>query len=77
MYVYIQSDPELWTVGFYTPTDEWKPESDHSIQEEAANRVAFLNGNNHQKQIDEIHDELAEMGARMDNIMINADVVDY
>lgn len=45
MYVYIQSEPGLWTVGFYDPTNNWQPESDHDNKEDAANRVAFLNGN--------------------------------
>lgn len=44
MYVYIQSEPGLFTVGFYAPTGKWIPESDHNEKEEAAKRVAFLNG---------------------------------
>lgn len=44
MYVYIQSEPNLWTVGFYSPVGDWNPDSDHDIREEAAKRVAFLNG---------------------------------
>jgi hypothetical protein len=44
MYVYIKSQPELWTVGFYKPDGKWEPESDHSDAEEAAERVAWLNG---------------------------------
>lgn len=52
MYVYIQSDRweekgyvhYLYTVGFYDPKGEWHPESDHSTTEEAAERVAWLNG---------------------------------
>jgi hypothetical protein len=47
MYVYIRSEPGLWTVGFYTPDDKWNPESDHNSSEEAAKRVAWLNGNFH------------------------------
>ena len=27
-YVYIRSEPGLWTVGFYKPDGTWKPESD-------------------------------------------------
>ncbi len=46
MYVYIQSEPGLYTVGFYDPKGEWHPESDHQDREEAAKRVAFLNGGN-------------------------------
>jgi hypothetical protein len=29
MYVYIQSEPGLYTVGFYRPNGKWEPESDH------------------------------------------------
>lgn len=44
MYVYIQSEPGLWTVGFYLPNGDWYPESDHASPEEAARRVHYLNG---------------------------------
>jgi hypothetical protein len=47
-YVYIESDQgdgyRLYTVGFYDPTGKWQPESDHATREEAAARVAYLNG---------------------------------
>lgn len=44
MYVYIKTERSLWTVGFYDPAGKWQAESDHSSSEEAANRVAWLNG---------------------------------
>lgn len=44
MYVYINSEPGLWTVGFYAPNGQWHSESDHNDREEAAKRVAWLNG---------------------------------
>jgi len=44
MYVYIKSEPGLYTVGFYRPGGEWNPESDYNDREEAAKRVNFLNG---------------------------------
>lgn len=45
MYVYINSEPcELWTVGFYKPDGTWEPESDHTVESEAADRVIELNG---------------------------------
>lgn len=45
MYVYIQSEPQLWTVGHYDPnTKKWIPESDHPSKSEAADRVHYLNG---------------------------------
>jgi hypothetical protein len=43
-YVYIRSEPQLWTVGFYAPDGKWHPESDHGSSEEAAERVVLLNG---------------------------------
>lgn len=44
MYVYKSFEPDLWTVGFYRPDGKWEPESDHDDREEAAKRVAWLNG---------------------------------
>lgn len=49
MYVYRQSTfpgEQLWTVGFYDPDGRWHPESDHESPDEAAKRVAYLNGAN-------------------------------
>jgi hypothetical protein len=47
-YVYIETESGLYTVGFYDPTGKWHPESDHSEQEEAAQRVHYLNGGNNE-----------------------------
>jgi hypothetical protein len=44
MWVYIRSEPGLWTVGFYSPDGAWHPDSDHDSTEKAAARVHFLNG---------------------------------
>lgn len=44
MYVYIMSEPGLLTVGFYDPNGKWHADSDHNTREEAAARVAYLNG---------------------------------
>lgn len=43
-YVYIKSEPCLWTVGFYLPNGKWEPESDWDNPEDAAARVHYLNG---------------------------------
>jgi len=43
-YVYIRSEPGLYTVGFYSPDGEWHPESDYCSSDEAARRVHYLNG---------------------------------
>lgn len=44
MYVYMQSEPGLWTVGFFDPSGKWHAESDHNSESEAAERVHYLNG---------------------------------
>jgi len=44
MYVYIQPEQHLWTVGFYSPDGKWHPDSDHTEKQCAANRVHWLNG---------------------------------
>ena len=43
-WVYIKSEPALWTVGFYRPDGTWEPESDHPTSQAAAARTAWLNG---------------------------------
>jgi hypothetical protein len=43
-WVYMRSEPTLWTVGFYRPDGTWEPESDHGSPAEAATRVRWLNG---------------------------------
>lgn len=44
MYVYIQTEKTLWTVGFYAPDGKWHSESDHGNKNDAAERVHWLNG---------------------------------
>lgn len=43
-YVYIRSEPRLWTVGHYDMAGTWQPESDHGTAHDAATRVHWLNG---------------------------------
>ncbi len=43
-YTYIRSEQGLWTVGGYDPAGRWQPESDHDSPQDAAARVAWLNG---------------------------------
>ena len=43
-WVYVQSEPGLWTVGFYAPDGRWHSDSDWDNREDAAKRVSFLNG---------------------------------
>ena len=49
-YVYIKSEPNLRTVGFYKPDGPWEPESDHDNPDSAATRVAWLNGSEKEKE---------------------------
>jgi len=53
MYVYIQSEPGLFTVGFYGPDGRWHPDSDCDNREEAAKRIHYLNGGELQSEIAE------------------------
>jgi hypothetical protein len=48
-YVYIHSEPGLWTAGFYRPGGVWEPESDHESEAKAAARVHWLNGGSNEK----------------------------
>lgn len=43
-YVYLKSEPGLWTVGFYAPNGTWRSESDHVSPDDAAKRCNWLNG---------------------------------
>ena len=46
MYVYIQSEPGLFTVGFYSPDGRWHTDDDFVDRDEARRRVHYLNGGN-------------------------------
>lgn len=43
-WVYLRSEPGLWTVGFYTPSGQWHTDSDHDNRDDARARVHYLNG---------------------------------
>ena len=44
MWVYINSEPGLWTVGFYSPDGKWHTDADYGDRDKARERVAWLNG---------------------------------
>lgn len=44
MWVYQHTESQLWTVGYYDPQDKWITEGDYDSQRDAAERVAWLNG---------------------------------
>jgi hypothetical protein len=43
-WIYVQTEPQLYTVGFYTPDGKWITDSDWSSRDEARERVHYLNG---------------------------------
>lgn len=45
-WVYIQSESQLFTVGFFTPDGTWHTDSDWGRRDEASIRVHYLNGGN-------------------------------
>ncbi len=47
-WVYLKSEPNLYTVGFFDPNGKWNTDSDHETKEEAAKRVSYLNGRGNQ-----------------------------
>lgn len=44
VWVYISSEPGLWTVGFYRPDGKRESESDHQSRKNVAHRARRLNG---------------------------------
>lgn len=44
MYVYIKTEPDLYTVGFYSPNGFWHADKDCDNKTEAAERIHYLNG---------------------------------
>ena len=78
MYVYIQSEtsPDLFTVGFYHPDDnKWEPDSDHPTRDEAANRVAYLNGETPPDYTDVIYEELKRWQRSLSGCITNDDIM--
>jgi hypothetical protein len=59
-YVFIKSEPQLWTVGFYKPDGTWESESDWESSGGAAERVSYLNGGKHLQDIIERLERLEE-----------------
>lgn len=46
MWVYRQTLPDQWLVGFYSPDGSWHEDVPYTTREEAAARVRYLNGGN-------------------------------
>lgn len=68
MYVYIKTDRQLWTVGFYDPTGKYQTDSDHEDREEAAKRVMRLNGGNELTKVQQAAPDLLEVCKAMEKL---------
>jgi hypothetical protein len=83
-YVYVQSEKptpdspfSLWTVGHYDPEGNWHAESDHEVAEEAAQRVAWLNGEGANKnRADHLYAALTRMLRMHDALMAECNLAD-
>jgi hypothetical protein len=43
-FIYIKTEPQLWTTGHYDPDGRFHPDDDFGSPDEAADRCAYLNG---------------------------------
>ena len=59
MWVYIQTEPGLYTVGFYNPSGDFITDDDFNCRSKARERVNYLNGG--EKEILEQFDVLEEI----------------
>jgi hypothetical protein len=63
MYVYKETEKGLYTVGFYDPSGNWHPESDHDSKKKAGDRVRYLNGGkDNEKTMEKIKGDCAICG---------------
>lgn len=67
-WIYQQTEPGLFTVGFYTPGGEWKTDSDFNDRNVAADRVHYLNGGSDQQEAADIE----PMDEELKKITLNA-----
>jgi hypothetical protein len=75
-YVYIITEPGLWTVGHYSPDGRWHPDSDFGNRDEARERVHWLNGGNPPTQ--DVFDDTVDCPLCADRfgIILGTDVTD-
>lgn len=68
MWVYVRTEPNLLTVGFFSPDGELHTDSDHGSKEEAAERVHYLNGGSKvvEKVIEKVIEKMEHMQDELD-----------
>ena len=72
-YVYQRTEPSLYTVGYYDPSGQWHPDSDHDDRDKVGERVHYLNGgfelDSMMKAISTQNGIITELTTKMTNIM--------
>ena len=54
MWIYIRSEPGVFTVGFYGPDGKFHADSDHISSDKAAARIHYLNGGEKEPELEPI-----------------------
>ena len=66
-WVYVRTEPGVWTVGFYDPDGRFQTDSDHHNREEAVERASYLNGT-HSHIIDDLLNKVSALTDAMDQL---------
>jgi hypothetical protein len=74
-WVYIRSEPGLWTVGFYDPSGKWQSDSDHESSESAAERVGYLSGRQFNESLTINYEIAREAAARSGDYLRELDAL--
>ena len=76
VWLYRQSERSCWSVGYLDLAGQWRSESDHLRTEDAASRVHWLNGGNHDaacvEALDSAEDEVDRLEATVDRLSAEA-----
>lgn len=68
-WVFIETMPQVWSVGFYSPEGKWHRDADYNSTADAAARVHYLNGGFSMKNYDlmrEVFVAIGRTGANQD-----------
>lgn len=63
-WVYINSETNIWTVGFYSPDGRWHADTNHDNHESAQRQVHYLNGGNDWGKRKEVQSGILHKGHR-------------
>ena len=64
-YVYVKTEPDLWTVGFYAPDGKWHTDSDHDNKPDARTCVIMLNGGIDPAELATLRERVAKFEGRI------------